>query len=210
MTLGAAAFIIAEYVGEGATQKVGLVGKGVPDPSASPQSLRVFERALVYALADWRKLAQGLGVDAIVVGTVTDSSGAPVIGAQVTAWTTPLKSGDEYDESYATTQFTDGQSPNVSLLDLTFSSEHPTSREAINDTLRKAASEAAAPSRVTVIVVLMKRARRRCTTRRTTSAMPDASFAMRRSPPPRSSSPCQPSGRRRASAASPSSKARWR
>ena len=30
---------------------------------------------------------------------------------------------------------------NVSLLDLTFSSEHPTSREAINDTLRKAARQ---------------------------------------------------------------------
>jgi len=36
-------------------------------------------------------------------GTVTDSSGAPVIGAQVAAWSTPLKSGDEYRESYAVT-----------------------------------------------------------------------------------------------------------
>lgn len=36
-------------------------------------------------------------------GTVTDSSGAPVIGAQVVAWTTPLEHGDESDESYART-----------------------------------------------------------------------------------------------------------
>jgi protocatechuate 3,4-dioxygenase beta subunit len=36
-------------------------------------------------------------------GTVTDSAGAPVIGAQVVAWSTPLKSGDERRAAYAVT-----------------------------------------------------------------------------------------------------------
>jgi protocatechuate 3,4-dioxygenase beta subunit len=36
-------------------------------------------------------------------GTVTDSAGAPVIGAQVTAWNTPLKAGEERQQAYAVT-----------------------------------------------------------------------------------------------------------
>jgi len=36
-------------------------------------------------------------------GTVTDSAGAPVIGARVIAWNTPIKAGDERQETYAVT-----------------------------------------------------------------------------------------------------------